>query len=381
MVMTQPIAATEAELKGLLPLARSSDLYLSVYLPLDPMEPTTEAVRLRLEARFDEVAQNLAGTPWAGPFESERAVVTEYVRTLRPGSRGLALLSSREASAWHALWLPRAVPEHVRFGRGAYVLPLLDLLDEYERVTLAMVSKDRARVLIVSAGRLQEAEHMESEVPGKHKAGGWSSARYQRHHLAHVEGHLKQVAQELLERCRDYPFQRLFLAGPEEAVTLFKRHLHRELQDRLVGELVLDAHLSDNEARERVLEAAEELERGEELELVQELVTRAQKNQGATTGLAPTLGALERHEVYRLLLAAEAHHPGRYCLACELLLPPEDVACPRCDATAVVVDAWEELPRIALSQGVGLEIVHGEAASLLQQYDGLGALLVPGTGA
>jgi hypothetical protein len=39
------------------------------------------------------------------------------------------------------------------------------------------------------------------------------------------------------------------------------------------------------------------------------------------------------------------------------------------------VRLWEELPGFALRRGVKLEVVHGEAASALWGYDGLGGLL------
>ncbi len=134
MVYTAPVEATAEYLKRLVDRARSPHLFLSVYMPEGQEVTTTEALRLRLAALLDGVEEGLEGTSWEEPFQAERTLVEDYALTLRPGGPGLAVLSSREAREWHALWLPMRVEEHVRFGCGAYVLPLLDVLDEFEPV-------------------------------------------------------------------------------------------------------------------------------------------------------------------------------------------------------------------------------------------------------
>ncbi len=110
---------------------------------------------------------------------------------------------------------------------------------------------------------------------------------------------------------------------------------------------------------------------------MQETIIRAEKRQGAVAGVAATLGAINDRQVRMLLLAGEMEQPGRHCQACALVLPPEDIMCPRCDAKTRKVNLWEELPGVALGQDITLEVVHGQAASDLWAYEGIGALLKP----
>lgn len=235
--------------------------------------------------------------------------------------------------------------------------------------------------MVISVGVItKEVRRISSDVPGRHGRGGWaaySAKNYERHILVHEREHLKKVLSDLEALHSAYRFRRLFIVGPEETRAEFKPMLFHELASILVGELTLDAHASDHEVAQRVQEVARGIERKEEQQLVEQVVTHFEKRRGAVAGLEPTLWALDRHELHLLVLAGEVEWDGRYCLTCDLLLPGEDILCPRCSQRTLKVDLWEELPGYAMRHGVKVEIVHGEAASALWAYDGIGGLLKP----
>jgi peptide subunit release factor 1 (eRF1) len=358
-----------------------------------------DGLRLRLAARLNELAQDLAGTPWQRAFQQERAAVEGFVKSLRPGGRSLALLSSQAAPTWSAVWLPSATPEHVRFGRGAYVLPLMDMLDEWEPVALVEVHRDRARIMVLTGGRIEETRQFQADVPRMHRAGGGAPTRYrtggtvgqeaqhaaggaagsrfERHIEVHEEQHLKAVAQGLNEIERKTGFRRFFLAGPPEARALFKPHLTHQQESKLMGDLSLNPRATGAAIAAQVAQASQEAERRQESELVQETITRAEKSQGAVAGVAATLAAINDRQVRQLVLSWDMDQAGRHCLSCGLVLPTEDIVCPRCDAKTRRVRLWEELPGVALDQNIALEVVHGQAAADLWTYEGIGALLNP----
>lgn len=397
METTAPVPATPGRVKPLLQLAHSTDPFLSVYLTTDPKETTTEGTRLRLASLLDRVATDLSGTSYEASFSAERERMEGFARSLRPGGPGLALLSSLPAGQWHALWLPEPVPDQARYGPGPQVLPLVRLLDDWEPVALALAERERVRLLVFAGGRLAAESETQTEVPGKHRAGGGYStgfrgsapireagggaaSRFERHIEAHVEQHFKESVRRLEELRREHGFRRLFLAGPEETRALFRGLLPRELSSRLVRELRLDAHASLRDIQERVRQEMQAVERRGEEEQVEELVTRAAKDAGAVTGVAPTLWALNRRQAHRLIMMNEGiQKPGRRCLQCDLLLPEENPICPQCQERTQQVDLWDELASFALGHGAEVEVVHGEAASQLFLYDGLGAILEPTT--
>jgi peptide chain release factor subunit 1 len=391
MLKSAPATATGSDIKSVIALANSPSLFLSVFLSTDPSRTTTEQVRLRLASMLNDEQRSLSGTPLEEPFKAERDAVESYIRLLRPGAKGLAIVTSTQAQESHALWIPYELDDDVRFGPGAHVLPLMDVIDEFQPVALAMVERDKARVMIIEAGRVVDEAYFEAEIEGKHRAGGGyntgfrnspdattagggASSRRQRRILVHVDQHLKAVAQELVSIRRSQPFERLLIAGPTETRTLFKPNLPVELSAILAGEFAVDARATDQQVRDQALSLARDVERSAETALAHEIVTRAEKRQGAVTGLNDTLWAMNRGELHILALATKAGMNGNRCEYCALLLPPETSTCPQCGNAAVKVDLMKEIGAFALGRGVKMEIMHGDAAALLKQFDGMGGL-------
>jgi peptide subunit release factor 1 (eRF1) len=398
MITRAPVQATKDELKRIIQLSQSPHLFLSIYLPTDPAETSTEGVRLRTAAMLDDLAGDIAGTPRERPFSEHRKTVEDYTRSIRPGGPGLAIISSLQAQEWAARWLPEPVEEHIRFGPGAYVLPLIDLMNQLAPVGLALVARDQVRLMVLAGGQIETEKRLEAKVPGQHRAGGGTgshyqagvqsypgqrqasggaSARFQRHIQVHVDRLYEQATNKLEDLHRQHGFQRLFIAGPAESAAHFKAHLPHPLKELMASDLALDTHASDQEITSQVLRAAREAERREEVKLVQEIITRAEKDQGAVAGTASSLWAINRRQMHRLVLAGESSGLGGHCANCELLLPPEDIVCPQCDRKPQLVDLWQELPRHALRMGFRLAVVHDEAASMLWHYQSIGGMLKP----
>jgi hypothetical protein len=386
MVPKTVAQATPDKLRDVIALGLSPELFLSVYLPTVPAV-NTEAARLRLAALLDEAGEKLPDAGYATVFQAERQQVESYVKKLTPGGDALVILSSRTAGQWHGLWMPVRVGEHVRFGPGAYVLPLIDALDELEPVGIAIVTLRKARVMVLEAGRITAGSLLQGEVSDKKRAGNYAiyssgrpksaaaRARYERHMATDVEVHLMQAAVTLEALRRERGFQRLFLAGSSEARRRFKGLLPHQLGQALVREVAIDLHATDEAVRSKVADVAQEAEREQELALIRRIMTAAGKQRGAVAGRDETLWALNRHELHLLALAPEMDQPGRWCRACDILLPPDDWKCPQCAAKTLAVDLLEEVPRLALKQGVQMEIVHGSAAAELWHQDGLGGIL------
>jgi peptide subunit release factor 1 (eRF1) len=393
MTTQSPVNANSETLKSLLPLVHSQELFLSAYLDTTRSEYSARSARLRLASLLDKVATQLEDTALEKPFEVEREVVESYLDNLGPGSDGLLILSASVGAHWHALWLPGQPPkERARFGRGAFALPIMELLDEWEPVGFVGISKDKARLLAVSVGRIQEARRLESSVPGRHKAVGGSAAyrgpggskreqgggaglRHERHIDVHTEGHFKSVIDELTAMHQTHPFRRLFIGGPTEAITKFKDALPRVFSDMVAGEISVAGYASDHDVLSKIRDDARRVEREQEELLAQDLIDRAEKDGNAVAGAGPSAWALNRRQVHLLVMNADSDIQGRHCLSCDLLLPPEDARCPQCGQKTRPIDLLEEAPNALVGHGVGLELVHGQAVERLRGYDGIGAVL------
>jgi peptide subunit release factor 1 (eRF1) len=294
---------------------------------------------------------------------------------MKPVGPGLVLVSSEAAGVLEAQWLPGAVEDHVRVGLGVDALPLLDLIDENEPIAVAFVENNKARLLLVSAGRVLEAEHFDADVPAKENAGGWRNPSYDKHRLDHVHRHLQHVAQALDAFHARSGFRRLVVGGPQEPLSAFKKEVSKPIAALISEEVGIDAHASDSDIAELVTPIAERTERADELHIVQQLVVAAEKRQGAVAGVAPTLAALHDRELHSLVIDPSAAIEGTYCPRCDRLLPLETLRCPSCEGPVERVDLRGELPRHLRSRQVVLEMVHGEAASVLRHHGSIGGLL------
>lgn len=366
----------QIRLEELVAFDSGGNLVLSAYLNLTPDRQIGRTYEVAFNDLVKELGEQL-DDPARSALDREAARVRQYLESERPHGKGLALFSCTPRSFWQTIFLPVVVAESVHLGQRPYIRPLLDVLDEFERYAVALVDKERARLFSVYLGEIEEHEQVFDVVPGKHDQGGWSQANYQRHHEAHVYWHLKRVAAELSLLLRRRPFERLVLAGPEEATSELRRLLPRALQRRLVGTFPAELDVSEREVLERTLEIERRVERQAEERLVSELFETAAAGGLAIHGAAPTLEAIWLGRVHKLIVADGLRLAGSECSSCGRLTTDTPSSCPVCKGRpAPLGDVVERAIERTLEEAGSVEIVHGEPAQRLrQQGEGLGALL------
>jgi peptide chain release factor subunit 1 len=269
------------------------------------------------------------------------------------------------------------VPNHLTFEPRPDVGPLIGILDEYERYAVALVDKAKARIFSVFAAEIEETDEFEDFVFGKHQQGGWSQARYQRHHEAHVYWHLKRIAQRLAELRRRRRFDRLILAGPEEPVSELRRLLPRALASRVVAVIPAEMFATEHEILQKTLEVERRIERETEESLLAQLMDLAGPGGRSVLGVRPTLAALWADLVQTLVVASSARGDGSDCPNCGRLDPGRLDNCPACGTPMRPVhDIFHRAMQQAVEQSGGVEVVHGAVERRLMDLGaGMGALL------
>jgi peptide chain release factor subunit 1 len=164
---------------------------------------------------------------------------------------------------------------------------------------------------------------------GRTDQGGWSQARYQRHHEMHVYRHLKTVAQRLVELHRRRHFERLIVAGPEEATTELSRVLPRALARRVVAVIPADIDASVRDTLDKVLAVERRIEREHEERLLRELVDLAGPAGRSVLGVRPTLAALWANLVQILVVAQSARGEASSVLTVSDSIPAGSSSVPR----------------------------------------------------
>ncbi|MCS6803367.1 MAG: Vms1/Ankzf1 family peptidyl-tRNA hydrolase [Chloroflexota bacterium] len=363
-------------LPDLLTFDAGDDLVLSVYLNVAP----DRQIGRGHEVTFVDLVRQLESQlnpPARECLERESKRVQEALRHRIATGKSVALFSCTPRELWIQLPLPVLVAESVSLGRRPYLRPLLDVLDEHERYAVALVDKEKARLFTIFLGEIDSRATIEDLVPGKHEQGGWSQANFQRHHEAHVYWHLKRVAEGLSVLLRQRPFDRLVLAGPDEATSELRRILPRPLQQRLVATVPAELFLSEQEILEKTRAIEEQVEREAEKRLVDEVIETSANGGRAIYGLGPTVEAVWLGRVHHLLVAEGLRLAGSECPACGWVGVDRPATCPSCGAAPTPFeDIVERLIERTLNEGGRIEIVHGEAERKLRDVaEGLGALL------
>jgi peptide chain release factor subunit 1 len=325
---------------------------LSTYLSLAPERQVERTYRTVFKDLAKELRERL-DEPRREALGAEVARVRDWLESAPPQGLGLAIFSCTPAGLWETLALHVPVRDRLVFESTPYVAPLLDLLDGYERYAVALVDKEKARFFSVFLGEIEETDDFKDFVPAKH------------------------VAEYLTDLHRRRPFDRLILAGPEEATSELRRLLPRALASRVVAAIPAETFAGPQEILDRTLEIERQIERATEDRLLSELFETAAAGGLARVGIEPTLEALFLGEVRTLVVADGAQAEGSECANCGRLATGRPSACPACGSQMdPVTDLFERAIERTVAMAGSVEVVHDEPAQrLLQAGGGLGALL------
>jgi peptide chain release factor subunit 1 len=350
---------------------------LSVYLDLDPSTRVRRTYRIAFEdlVKDARILQEAAAQP---QFADEVARVQTFLETEPARGKGLVVFTCAPAVLWQAEFLAVRAPNHLVFEPKPDLAPLLRIMDEYERYAVALVDKTRARLFTVFLGEIEESDELrDTDAIGKHGQGGMSQSRYQRHHEWHVYQHLKTVAERLADLHRRRRFDRLVLAGPEEATTELRRVLPRPLTQRVAAVIPGAMDAGPRELLDRTLSVERMVEREEEERLIRQLSDLTGPGGRSVLGVQPTLAALWADLVQTLVVAQSARGEGSECTNCERLDPGRIEQCPTCGfPMRSVHDVFHRATHRAVERSGRAEVVAGEAERRLMELGGgLGALL------
>ena len=259
-----------------------------------------------------------------------------------------------------------------------YIKPLLDILDNYRRYAILLVAKESARLFLVHLGEIEEYTEVSStDVPGKHKKGGWfslSSKSYERHTDYHVELHLKDVLKELDTFMSGEYVDRLVIGGAEEAVRRVKGMLPQTIDSKVIGSFQAEMFANSKEILEKVEPVLLAFEERKVAETIDDLLTKAMKNENAVVGIENVLNALQEGRVMRLVMLKDYRNTGLSCINCGNLAIQQLTDCPYCKSEMQKVNYIVDLAaQKAVEQGAMVEVVSRNKK--LEEAGNIGAFL------
>jgi peptide chain release factor subunit 1 len=290
------------------------------------------------------------------------------------GSGGLAVYASSAAGLWEVFRLPDKIGPLLAIDHVIRMRPMIEFMNRYQRHCTVLVGKGRARIFLVDPAGVEERPEVLGEVPGRHDQGGWSQARYQRHHDDRVMRHLKQTADQTFSLLQSEGFEQLFVAGTDDVVSGFVAYLHQYLRERLAGTFPMEMVSSAVEVGEQTRSAARELTEERHGDTIASLRAEVHTGNLGAAGLEDTLQALQKGQVLRLLVNDDFVASGQRCRNCGLLSMTSP--CPFCAGeTERLEDIVEHVVTEAFLQNCEITIVGVENREHLAELGGIGALL------
>src|SRR5262245_31627290 len=156
---------------------------VSLYLNLQPDSRGRDSfepfVRKELADRIRTFA---AGGPDAESLQQDASRIAVYLADVDRSANGLALFACSGAGLFEAFQLAAPIDDHCLYvSDRPHLYPLARLLDEYRRYLVLLADTHSARLFVFAANAVEEARDIVNPKTKRHKTGGTSQARYQRH--------------------------------------------------------------------------------------------------------------------------------------------------------------------------------------------------------
>jgi peptide chain release factor subunit 1 len=283
-----------------------------------------------------------------------------------PDAQGLALFAGSSVGLREVL--PIAVPfvDAFAVAEAPQLRPLAEVLALNPPALAVFVDGERARLIPVAPADIEEESVLETEVPGRHRRGGWAQlaqSKYERHIEFHRGQHLEAVVHAVAELVERGDRRWVVPAGEAGAVAAFQGRLPAALAARVAGSVAAAWHDTAAAIRSRAAEVVRRREEEAAGKAVEAALTEAAKGGRAVAGLDETLEAVTRGAVHRLLLLASFAEAGGACQACGRLQTGPAETCRRCGGPA---------GRCALGEAaVGRVLAAGGTATVLGTHAGL----------
>lgn len=367
------------DIEQLQQLSQAPGKTLTVYLDID--QTNTANRKRQFETRLKDLLRQLrAEYPGDEELAATCADVEESIRRVEPSGKTLVMARHRNLGVTfrHILRIP--LPTGVFWRHGAFLRPLLEALDEYERFGVVLVDAKRARLLTVFMGEIEEHGDLLATTPSPAPSPAsdkiLSKPRAERRQTEGLAAHARTVASEMSRLLDQLEVDRLIIGGAVEAAAELSRALPKRLRGRLVEVLPIPLTASAEEILARTTEVQGRLERAAELEIVRDLLKEVRKGGRGVAGLPATLAAINQGRVWKLVYRQGLVLSGGYCTSCNALAPAADAHCPLCGGPLEPEQRMvDRMSNLVLEHGGHVEAIDGPAAEALAQISDVAAIL------
>jgi peptide subunit release factor 1 (eRF1) len=254
-----------------------------------------------------ELGERVRTYPADGPerqsLEEDAERIREYVRSIEPSANGVAIFSCSGAKLFEAVQLGVPIQQHKLYISSVpHLYPLARLVDDYPRHAVLVADTNAARIFVVAMNSIQSRQTIANTKTRRHKMGGWSQARYQRHVQNERMQHAKEAADALTRLVRDEQINSVIIAGDEVVVPLLRAEIPKDVAGKIVDTVALDTRAPEHQVLELTRELMAQKDIASDRERVEALFDAYRANGLGVVGAESTRKALEMGQVDELLI-------------------------------------------------------------------------------
>ncbi len=351
--------------------SESRDSFISLYLDIASLD--NKFVRRRRRNTCKSVLKE--DKELSENFEKAMQMIEGYLNKneREKGQQGLAIFASNIHNFFRAYKLGMPVENLLIVDTSPYIRPLARLADEYEAFGLILLDSQRAKIYVVSSGKVGYKKKYANDIINRHKKGGMSQARFQRLRKGAIDHFLKDVAEDVEKLFLQDDVVKIIIAGSGNAKLSFKNILPPHIKSKIVDIIDMDF----DEAEGRLISQVEEIVLEDEKETSEKYVSRLTdeilRNGLAVHGLKETGEAVINGQIELLLVSKGYKIRGWICEKCQTVDSGVMDKCPYCGSRTAEVDVIEEL--IEFAERTDTKIVFVEDNPILAELGGVGGLL------
>ncbi len=318
--VTTDLGADQARLRAVLRRAAEVESaeapVLSVYLDLRPEaqgeDPGRRNELVVLRDRLRHVRRGYEPhVPAAASLDADVERLARFLDDEADGLRsiaGLAAFACDAAGLWEVVTAGEPFAAQVSVGPTADLFQLAGLLDEARTAVVAVVDTNTCRLFVARRGTLVERDGIDepTDEHRRHKQGGWSQARYQRHidtQDARFATDAAEAIGRLVERERA---RHLLLGGDERAISVLEDQLSPATRSILDHVERISMHATTDEVTAEMVPVLSALRIAEEEDAAARAIAGWRAGGLGMVGVDEVAEALERGQVHELVLDDEA---------------------------------------------------------------------------
>ena len=288
-----------------------------------------------------------------------------------------------------------------------YLDPLKEILADEMTYGLLVQDCREATIGLLKGKRIESADHLTSNVPGKQRKGGQSAHRFQQLRLIAIHDFYKRIgnaASKIFMAVDHKDFEAVLIGGPSPTKEEFNEgeYLHHELQKKILG--LFDTSYTDEsglyELVDNASDALSNLEVIKEKKIMERFLAELVNESGLAAygeeevrknlGIGAVEVLLLSEDLRRLRLTLRCTQCGNISAVTLTRRPgdeiPELALCEKCSGPVKItdsVDVVDELSTLSDQMNTQIEFISTdfeEGAQLMNAFGGMAAILRYKTG-